>query len=200
MICFFPNEILLLCTIPSSRCGSSRCKTDKKRRTRNFFCLIPRLLSPPIVRFLRVRGRKNGKQRRTVKLHARTTRFWLPQSMSDLEREGTGRRKCDVRDQSRRFGSQNRRGARPRTQLPRPLEEKSGSEGFCLTIYTGGVFTSPRVFTLGFCTRWCRTGGMANVYFLLLLSNRFLLVWGDAWSGRGSCSRGVCMFFLRLEG
>lgn len=138
----------------------------------------PHPLSPPIVRFLRVRGRKNGKQRRTVKLHARTTRFWLPQSMSDLEREGAGRRKCDVRDQSRRFGSQNRRGARPRTQLPRPLEEKSGSEGFCLTIYTGGVFTSPRVFTLGFCmTRWCRTGGMANVYFLLLLSmNRFLLV------------------------
>lgn len=57
-----------------------------------FLLRDPRLLSSsPFVRFLRVRGRKNGKQRRTMKLHARTNSFLAPpQSMSDLEREGTG--------------------------------------------------------------------------------------------------------------
>lgn len=117
-------------------------KQIKKTSDMKFLLHDPHLLSSsPFVRFLRVRGRKNGKQRRTMKLHARTTRFWLPPIYVGSRKRGNRRRKCNVRDQSRRFGSENRRGARPRTQLPRPSRRKVALRVFLLNdIHRRGVY------------------------------------------------------------
>lgn len=101
-----------------------------------------------------------------------------PQSMSDLEREGTGGGSVTSGisrgDSAQKIGVEHDHAH----NYLAPRGEKWLWGFFCLTIYTGGVFTSPRVFRIS-NTRWCRTGGMANVYFFLCFRpwmNRFPLV------------------------
>lgn len=164
----------------------------------------PHLLSSsPFVRFLRVRGRKNGKQRRTMKLHARTTRFWLPPIYVGSRKRGNRRRKCDVRDQSRRFGSENRRGARPRTQLPRPSRRKVALKVFLLNdIHRRGVYQPSCIqdFEHEVVSNW-RNG---KCIFLPLFSTMDESI-SFGLGRRGAeltwiLLEGVCMFFLRFEG
>lgn len=125
-----------------------------------------------------------------------------PQSMSDLEREGTGGGSVTSGisrgDSAQKIGVEHDHAH----NYLAPRGEKWLWRFFCLTIYTGGVFTSPRVFRISntVVSNW-RNG---KCIFLPLFSTMDESI-SFGLGRRGAeltwiLLEGVCMFFLRFEG